>query len=269
MTVVMEEISYEDFCGLFVELSGLELSAYKHGQTESRIRCYAQRKGAETLAAFYERLATRPHALQQFLDHLTVNVSYFFRDPERFLELRHRVLPALLRSGHELFIWTAGCANGAETYSVKMLLQQLAPAASCHLLGTDIDHTSLARARRGIFNTADIQHVPLALREEYFIAMGKGYQIDARLREGIEFQLHDLLSDPYPAQVDLILCRNVSIYFTQSAQYRIFRAFCQALRPGGYLLIGNTERLNTARVQGFVCVAPHLYQKLGANQDYP
>ena len=84
----MEEISYEQFCRLFFELSGFELAAYKRGQTERRVREYAQRKCCATLAEFWESLTVRPDILQQFLAHLTTNVTYFFRDPEQFQELQ-------------------------------------------------------------------------------------------------------------------------------------------------------------------------------------
>ncbi len=143
-----------------------------------------------------------------------------------------------------------------------MLLHELAPAARSSLWATDIDHASVARARRGLFSAGDIQHVPPALRERYFTPAGRDYRIAARLRAGIDFQLHDLLCDPYPGQVDLILCRNVYIYLTPSAQQRIFRACYGALRMGGYLLVGNTERLNTARFHGFASPSPHLYQRV-------
>ena len=142
------------------------------------------------------------------------------------------MLPALLRSGRELFLWSAGCANGSEAYSLKMLLRELAPTARSYLWATDIDHASLARARRGLFSAGDIQHVPAALRARYFTQAGSDYRIDAQLRAEIDFQLHDLLCDPYPGQVDLILCRNVYIYLTQSAQQRVFRACYEALRRG-------------------------------------
>ncbi len=258
----MEEISYEQFCQLFFGLSGFELAAYKRGETERRVREYAQRKSCATLAALWESLAHRPNSLQQFLDYLTINVTYFFRDPEQFHTLRQTVLPALLQRGRELFIWSAGCANGSEAYSLKMLLHTLAPTARSFFWATDIDRASLARARRGLFSAGDIQHVPAPLRERYFTPAGQEYRIDAQLRAGIDFQLHDLLCDPYPGQVDLILCRNVNIYLAQSAQQRVTRACYGALRTGGYLLVGNTERLDTGHLNGFASPAPHLYQKV-------
>jgi len=229
---------------------------------ERRVREYAQRNNCATLTAFWETLTSRTNILQQFLDYLTINVTYFFRDPEQFQELRQTVLPALLQSGRELFIWSAGCANGSEAYSLKMLLHELAPAARTYLLATDIDRASLAHARRGLFSAGDIQHVPAALRERYFTSVDSAYRIDAQLRTGIEFQLHDLLYDPYPQQADLILCRNVYIYLAPSAQQRVFRSCYEALRVGGYLLVGNSERLNTRRFHGLISPSPHLYQKI-------
>lgn len=258
----MEEISYAQFCQRVLLLSGFELAAYQRGQTERHVRAFAERKRCSTLAALEASLATRPHLLQRFLASLTTNVTYFFRDPEQFQVLQHTVLPALLQREGELFFWSAGCANGSEAYSLKMLLHALAPAARHYFWATDIDGASLARARRGLFSTEDIQHVPSTLRARYFTPTGAGYRIDAQLRAGIEFQLHDLLRDPYPGQVDLILCRNCNMYLTPSARQRVLRACYAALRVGGYLLVGNTEHLDTARFHGFVSPSPHLYQKL-------
>jgi len=256
------DISYAQFCQLVQELCGLELAAYKREQTERRIRAYAARKGSTSLQVFWASLTTQPNALQQFLDHLTVNVTYFFRDMERFIELRDAVLPELLGNRQELAAWCAGCANGSEVYSLKMLLHECGAADRVHLLATDIDRTSLARGRRGYYSAQDLHHVPLAYRDAYFLPERKSFQIVPHLRTGIDFHLHDLLCDPYPSRLDLILCRNVFIYLTQSAQHRVFRQMHQALRPGGYLLVGNTERIHGLRLPGFVSPRPHFYRRM-------
>lgn len=256
-----QQMTYEQFCTCFYELSGLDLTAYKRSQMEQRIRAFAARKGAATLPAFWDYLTTQPQALHQFLEQLTINVTYFFRDPEQFQLLKDLALPALLQERQTLSIWCAGCANGAEAYSLLMLLREIDAQARHHILATDIDRASLARARRGGYSAQDMNHVPTHFREQYFTRAGKNYQIDPQLRSHIDFQLHDLLYDPYPTQVDVILCRNVYIYFTQAVQHRILKQFHQTLRPGGFLLIGNTEQFLGAPALGFTTAAPHLYRK--------
>ena len=142
-----------------------------------------------------------------------------------------------------------------------MLLHQLDPRARSYLLATDIHEASIARARRGIFTAQDLLQVPLLLRARYFEPAGKDFRVARHLQQGIEFACHDLLCDPFPMQVDLILCRNVYIYFTQPVRSRIFASFYAALCPGGYLLVGNTERMREADKVGFTSPLPHFYQK--------
>lgn len=252
---------YDGFCLVIRKHAGLDLLAYKRGQMERRIRVMAERAGADNLQAFAHLLTQDPLALQDFLRHVTINVSEFFRNGEKFEELRDVILPDLLRRHSRLSIWSAGCSFGAEPYSVAMILQEMMANVSFRIHATDIDSAILDRARTGIFTQEEVKSLSSQQLQRYFIPVEGGYQVTPSLQRTIHFSQHDLLRDECPQQLDLILCRNVVIYFSDEAKYRLFCRFFHALRPGGYLFIGSTERITDAGQIGFVSPRPFFYQK--------
>ncbi|HEX2948518.1 MAG TPA: protein-glutamate O-methyltransferase CheR [Armatimonadota bacterium] len=255
------DADYEGFCRAVRTHTGLDLAAYKRNQMERRLRAMADRVGADSLLSYWKMICKDQKAVDQFLDRVTINVSELFRNPEKFEELRTIVLPALLREKKELAIWSAGCSYGAEAYSLRILLQQLSPRVNHRILATDIDTRILARAREGIFSEDDMRNIAPPLRHQFFTTTEGGYRVSAQLRQGVEFRHHDLLRDKFPEKMDLILCRNVVIYFADEAKRRLFEGFYQALRPGGYLLVGSTERIFGAQEIGFRTPRPFFYQK--------
>jgi chemotaxis protein methyltransferase CheR len=163
--------------------------------------------------------------------------------------------------GRGLSVWSAGCSYGAEPYSLRMVLDDMGWRTGVSILATDIDQGVLARAQAGCFAAEDLRNVPAAWRERYFTPEGEGFQVRPTLKQGVTFRRHDLLRDTYPQQVDLILCRNVVIYFTEEAKARLFETMCQALRPGGFLFIGSTERIADAARLGLVSREAFIYQR--------
>jgi chemotaxis protein methyltransferase CheR len=263
-TLEHSSTDYEHFCGKVAEHIGIDLLCYKRTQMERRIRTMASRVGLESLRDYWQLLTRDPAAMQKFLDRVTINVSEFFRNPERFDELRERVLPALLQERDSLLVWSAGCSYGAEAYSLSILLHEL-HSTHHRILATDVDANNLEKARQGVFLEHDLKNVLVDWLEKYFIHTSAGFRVRPRIMDGVEFARHDLLSHPYPGEVDLILCRNVLIYFTDEAKKRLFSGFSHALRPGGYLLIGDAERIADPAVYGLVAKSRYLYRK--ANSD--
>ncbi|MHB9130781.1 MAG: CheR family methyltransferase [Armatimonadota bacterium] len=255
------DTDYDGFCQSVRVQTGLDLSAYKRGQMERRLRAMADRVGAKTLREYWNLISKDQTAMRGFLDRVTINVSEFFRNPDKFEELRRYIIPELLQDKRSLFIWSAGCSIGAEAYSLKILLHQLTPGVNHRIWATDIDNDSLARARQGIYCSDDLKNVDERLRRQYFTDVDAGVQVVPSIRQGIEYQRHDLLRDSFPEKVDLILCRNVVIYFSDETKNRLFDRFYQALRPGGYLLVGSTERIFTAQAIGYSSPRPFFYQR--------
>ncbi|WP_217921563.1 CheR family methyltransferase [Miltoncostaea oceani] len=237
---------YARFCGGVRSLLRIDLDDYRRGQMERRLRSFARRSGDGDLDAYLERLRRDVAAREAFLDHMTINVSELFRNPERFAELERDILPGLVATAGRrgLKVWSAGCSYGAEPYSLGVLLAEADPGARHEITATDLDERVLARAREGRFTEADMRAVTRARRERWFRTEADGgVRADDALRRSIRFSRLDLLADRFPAGQDLILCRNVVIYFTEDAKERLYSRFLQALRPGGVLFVGATERI--------------------------
>lgn len=253
---------YARFCAGVKQLCGIDLDAYRPGQMERRLRTHAEREGHRDLDGYLAALRRDPVARDGFLDRMTINVSELFRNPERFEELERVHLPSLLRGpAPGLRVWSAGCSYGAEPYTLAMMLADLAPRGRHEILATDIDEKVLARAREGRFSEADLRNVGADRRRRHIADEATGGRADAALRRAITFRRLDLLADRYPDRLDLILCRNVVIYFTDAAKERIYAGFLRALRPGGILFVGSTERVNRAEEMGWERLGTFFYRR--------
>lgn len=244
---------------------GLRLCDYKTDQMRRRIMALAQRLGYSSFASYGAVVDRDASAREAFQSYITINVSELLRNPVRFDELQRLLLPTLIaRCGQAgLSVWSAGCSYGAEACSLALLLHELAPAAPHRILGTDLDTQILERARESRFTGADIVNVSPARLSTHFVPLPDGnFAAASHLRARLRFERHDLLTDAYPsAEYDLIACRNVLIYFTEDAKERLARQFFRALRPGGLLFIGGTERLPDPHLFGFEAPLPFFYRK--------
>ncbi len=254
-------LGFDQLSARFRRLTGIDLNQYKGRQLERRLQSLLRRHNLADYTALSLRLERDPAFLQEFKDFLTINVSEFFRNPEKFRELQERVLPELLKARPRLRIWSAGCSIGAEIYSVAMILDEVSPGRGHVLLATDIDRASLDKARLAVYQEQELKTLPPHLRDRWFRPVNGGWQVDRRLAERVEFKNHNMLEDPMPADMDLILCRNVVIYFTDEAKDRLYRRFFNSLRPGGYLFTGGTETIFQAREIGFRLISPCFYRR--------
>ncbi len=177
--------------------------------------------------------------------------TYFFRDHGQFDLLRLRLLPELIgrrREEKTLRLWSAGCASGEEAYSLAMLTDMLLPKREgwdIFILGTDINPAALAKARNGHYGPWSFRMVPPALKQRYFRPMGDEWELDQRIRRMVSFHAGDLIGEPFPCgdlrDMDLILCRNVFIYFDAQAVNAVAEKLAATLNEGGYLMTGHTE----------------------------
>lgn len=247
------------------DVSGLDLGAYKEKQMMRRLRGFLGRKGIESLPELTKAIRSDRELRQQLTDFLAINVTEFFRNPERFADLAHNVLPAIRRRTDALRIWSAGCSVGAEPYSIAILLEEMeAGGAGRHrVLGTDIDREALNEARLAIYSEDRLREVSAERRRRFFTQLPDGrWQVQAHIRRYVQCTVHNLLEDPYPTEQHLILCRNVIIYFTEEAKEQIFAKMAASLVPGGYLLVGSTETIFYPGRYGLRSVAPFLYIRM-------
>ena len=195
---------------------------------------------------------------ERLISQLTNNESYFFRDTGQMAVLRNHILPKLIeckKNRQKLRLWSAGCSTGEEAYSLAMLVDELLPHSAdgsnsgweIAIVGTDIDEEALKKARRGIYGAWSFRTTEPALRQRYFHAKGNDYQISETIRRKVTFVKSNLVTEKLPDRsggihdVDLILCRNVFIYFEHKAVNAVLSKFAQSLREGGYLMTGHAE----------------------------
>lgn len=259
----MDDRDYAQFLAAVKRLAGVDLAQYKAQQMRRRLLSFRDRHGFADFAALAAALRRDGQLLRAFLDYVTINVSAFFRNPEQWKVLETRILPRLVRERpRALACWSAACSTGEEPYSLAMLLLHTQPAVRFEVLATDIDASALARAEDGWYEAAKVRdEVPLALREAYFRPEGDRMRVDERVRRRVRFRRHDLLADPFPSGFDLIVCRNVMIYFADAAKERLYRQFHDALRPGGVLFVGSTEQIFSPHRYDFVLEAPFFYRR--------
>jgi chemotaxis protein methyltransferase CheR len=253
---------YDVFCQGFRRLSGLDLTQYKRPQMERRIRSFLDRRGhADGLSPYLQLLRADPVELDAFLDRVTINVSELWRHPEQFAVLARHVLPELAKGGR-VRCWSAGCSYGAEAYTLAAVCHATIPTAQISITGTDIDRRMVARAREARFSRADARGVPAAELKRYFVADGDALRPVEELRRLVRFETGDLLRDrPALGSYDLVMCRNTAIYFSEPVRDALHLRLANALRPGGVLVVGATERVSDPRACGLEAIHPFTYRR--------
>jgi chemotaxis protein methyltransferase CheR len=239
---------------------GLDLNLYKQEQLRRRILGSCDSKGLSSLGELSKLIDSDESVCRWLIDRLAINVSELYRNPEKWAELETKILAPVMRPGKKLKIWSAGCSFGAEAHTVACLLESRFPGGHT-VLGTDIDATALDQARQSSFCDADMKGVPPAIRDRYFTKAKDRWTATEAIRKYLTFKRGDLLSDKFDTGFDLILCRNVVIYFTEEAKDLLYARFFQALKPGGILFVGGTERIFNSRQIGFEAPIPFFYQK--------
>lgn len=233
------------------EQSDIDFDAYKRPTIERRLHRRMIATETATLADYSDYIARHPEEMQRLVSSFLIKVTQFFRDPELFASLRNEILPGLIdeaRTRGELRIWSAGCATGEEAYTLAMLVTDLLGDDSSDLtvriFATDVATEAVDFARQGMYPEAALAEYPADLRERHFIARDGTYEIRKSVRSLVVFGGHDLSQRAAFPRIDLILCRNVLIYFAPELQRRSLQLFAFSLRPNGYLALGKAETVN-------------------------
>jgi chemotaxis protein methyltransferase CheR len=252
---------FVDFCRGVQALCRIDLEQYKRNQMERRIRTFASGRGFAQLPAYLTLLKRDREELEAFLDRITINVSQLWRNPEQWDVLAKHVLPELAAEGR-VRAWSAGCSYGAEAYTLAVIAAEAVPAARVEVRGTDIDERIVARAKTGRFSIADARTAPAKQLARWFEQDGNEWVAKPELRRGLRFDVGDLLRMRIaPRSLDLILCRNTVIYFNQEVRDDLHRRLVEALRPGGVLVVGATERVSDAPGLGLTPTHPFTYRR--------
>ncbi|MBI5104144.1 MAG: protein-glutamate O-methyltransferase CheR [Solirubrobacterales bacterium] len=254
---------YVDFCAAVRRVCGIDLLQYKRNQMERRIRSFMTTRGATDLTAYAALLGREATELDAFLDRVTINVSQLWRNPEQWDVLEQRILPDLAETGAgRVRAWSAGSSYGAEAYTVAACCARAVPRAQVSILGTDIDKRMVERARRGVFTAEDARDAPPHALARHFDFTDGAWHAREELKRMVRFEVGDLLRvDPRAAAFDLVLCRNTVIYFTEDVRDDLHGRLAKAIRPGGRLIVGATERVADPAAHGLEPESPFVYRK--------
>ncbi|MGP1366158.1 MAG: CheR family methyltransferase [Schwartzia sp. (in: firmicutes)] len=258
----MDEKDWAEFKRKLKSKTEIDLDLYKEPQMKRRIGNLVTRSSAKTFVEYFDTVAKDKDEFAAFIEYLTINVSEFYRTPDKFAKLETDVIPDLLKRAPKLNIWSAGCSIGAEPYSLSMIMKEMTPGKRHRILATDLDIEILAKAKKGIYLENEIKSLSAERRQKYFDKVGDDkYAVKEDIKSCIEFKRHNLLKDPFEKDFDLILCRNVVIYFTEEAKDQLYTRFFEALKPGGILFVGATEAILNFRKMGYTSYQPFFYQR--------
>lgn len=247
-----DDAAFETLTREISRVVGVSLDIYKSKCLRRRIAVRMRACGVHTFDEYLGLLGSTPAEYERLKDALTINVTRFYRNSETWDSLRTRFLPDLLRRRDGwLDVWSAGCSSGEEPYTIAMLVAELAAAAGraswlerLRIDATDIDRESLALAGAAVYRREAFQETPPDMVVRHTRETPAGIAILPSLRRRVEVRRFDLSREQMaPASFDLIVCRNVVIYFDRPMQERLFQLFTDSLLPGGYLVLGKVESL--------------------------
>ncbi len=250
---------------------GLDLSQYREKCMKRRIDVRLRATGAHTYPEYMAFLKKDPSEYDRLFDTLTINVTDFFRDKIAYRVIEKEVIPELLLSKKKkgmkiIRIWSAGCASGAEPYSLAILFHQILEKRPGDFLisiyATDIDKKVIEKAKMAEYEAGAVSKVDGKILNRYFNRDLK-YTLKEEIKQMVKFKRHDLISEKPLSHLDIIMCRNLLIYFSRNLQVKLFNRFYEGLNPGGYLVLGKTESLGGDAAELFkpISIRERIYQK--------
>jgi chemotaxis protein methyltransferase CheR len=240
---------------------GLDLSGYSQSFVMRSIRKRIGRSGSSDYASYLALLTKSEQETNELLGALSINVTEFFRDRPSFDAFAKMAIRPMLQSKREgggiMRIWSAGCATGQEAYTIAIVVHEemkklgAEPRPMVSITGTDISQAALTKAKKGVYTPEEVRSLPEKHLSEYFISRGSAYEASDHLKRGVRFVRENLLDPPVQKFFDVIVCRNVMIYFSRAMHDAVAMHLYGALRKGGYLMLGKTETLMGAPRNGF------------------
>jgi len=271
---MIEQNGFSNLKQLIQNEAHLDISLYKDSYIQRRVNTRLNLTNISNLTDYLVILKSDRDEFKYLIDSLTVNVTEFFRNMETFEGLENEVIPKIIKEKENdsrdiIRVWSAGCASGEETYSLTILfLEALSKFKKDYKLvvfGNDIDSKSLMKAKIGSYDKSKIGGIRPELLEKYFDNVGSEYKIKTSVKQHIKFSSLDLNGDIEKNLItyDLIVCRNVVIYFKTEVKEVLFLKFCKMLRKNSYLVLGKNETIIGPAMQHLknVNISERIYQK--------
>jgi chemotaxis protein methyltransferase CheR len=271
---VLKDTEFSQIAELVYSRFGIHLSEQKRTLVAGRL---AKRLRDLNLTSYgdylnFVRLDDSGQELTEFINRITTNHSFFFRERDHFDYLAKVILPEMKNNiarnpAYPLRIWSAGCASGDEVYTVAMLIREYFgtsfPKIDCGLLATDISLQALREAQAAVYGEARLKELPAKYRSVWFNKVGDDqYALSSDIHNMVMFKRLNLMSEQFPfkGQFDLVLCRNVMIYFDQATRDKVVNSIYEHIKPGGHFFIGHSESLQRLSCP-FEYVSPAIYRK--------
>jgi chemotaxis protein methyltransferase CheR len=267
LTNYLENSAFQKVKRMIAESAGLDCSGYRDEYLKRRFEIRLRATGSETYARYIIYLKKHPEEFTNLLNDLTINYTTFFRDRDVYEHLEQKLLPKLFLSKNPVKIWSAGCATGEEPYSLSILIHKILGKRLAdrpvNIVASDIDKDALSKAQRGAYGPRQVSTMSSKMIEEYFTHEGDSWIVKDFLKSNIRFERFDLNQASLHVNFDLILCRNVMIYFSKEGQQHIHMNFYRALRDGGYMITGKSEILSGEPAEKFQALdyTTRVYQK--------
>lgn len=234
----------------------INLGFYKEEQMKRRLNSFKDKYQLDNFQALFHAVSDSDSIRQAFFDKMTINVTEFFRNRSRWQAL----IDLISNRWTTPKIWSAACSSGEEAYTLSIILNEIYKSGY-QIDATDIDRRMLDHAKAGTYTKSSLRELNEIEIKKYFHKFDESYNIDIKFKKPIRFEKHNLLSDSYKNGYDLIVCRNVLIYFTDEAKDHVFRRFSASLNPGGILFVGSTEQIFNAKQYGLQAIGKFLYEK--------
>ena len=263
-----DNVAFEKLKQVMNEGTGINFDYYRESYLKRRIKVRLTITKTHSYTRYMEHLKANPDEFNSLVEDITVNYTKFFRDTDVYDYLKTTLLPQLILSPKPwIRIWSAGCSTGEEPYSLAMLIHEVSKIPPKErrvtVYASDIDKTVLAKSQGGEYDKRAVESINEKLLNKYFDCENNTYKVKPFVKEIIHFEKQDLMSPPLRRNLDLILCRNVMIYFSREIQQTIYGHFYNSLRSGGYLISGKTEFIAGEATKKFVDVNAQcrVYQK--------
>ena len=264
-------MEFDEFLREIVPLFGLQRRPFQRKAVKRKVERRIVEVGLSHFDEYLLKVQKDPEERNYLSKILTVTISRFFREKKVFDTLENPIIPATIRNkkeGNGLKIWSIGCANGEEPYSLLMLWKEKFekewPQINLSILATDINEKLLERAKEGRYKKSSLKEIPDKVLQGFFKIKNGFYFLDQSIREGVEFRGHDIIHEEPFSEMDIVFCRNLAFtYFSKECQMNVLKKIANSLNEEGYLIIGNDESLPLTYPALFVKIFPteRIYQK--------
>ncbi len=250
--ILLKDDTFRQITDFIYEHSGIYLPAAKKYLVENRLQKVLEENNYKGFEEFLYAVKFSPGGKEstRLFDAITTNETYFFREPMQFDVFIDHIVPRVLedkKSIGDVKVWSAASSTGEEPFTVSMIMRERRPNVRADISGSDISTKVLDSARTGVFSSYSIRNVPEAYMKKYFMQRGQEYLLSASVKASVKFKNINLIDRRQMSEmrnVDVIFCRNVLIYFDEKAKQKVVSGLYDALRPGGFLIIGSSESLH-------------------------